>query len=227
MHAFEPKKLAIASGLTASLLGAFILGGVALGQVSANSHGTPAATATPGQTGIPQTQEPAEKSDDNEKSDTPIDPAQAKIAQTAAEATALGAYPGGSVVKSYLDNEHGTLVWDITVKDAQGATHDVLVDATTGQIVTAKAESAGDDNEAPIDPASAKVTQAQAESTALGAYPGGSVIKAQLDSEHGTLVWDVEVKDSKGATHDVKVDATTGQVITELRDAPGTPGSDD
>lgn len=217
MHAFEPKKLAIASGLTASLLGAFILGGVALGQVSANSHGaTPTAT-----------QEPAEKSDASEKSETPIDPAQAKITQAAAETTALGAYPGGSVVKSYLENEHGTLVWDITVKDAQGATHDVLVDATTGQIVTAKAESEGDDNEAPIDPAQAKITQAQAEQTALGAYPGGSVIKAKLDSENGTLVWDVEVKDSKGASHDVKVDATTGQVVAEPQDGSGGAGSDD
>lgn len=215
MHAFEPKKLAIASGITASLLGAFMLGGVALGTVSANSHGTPAATAT------------ADNEGKNERPETPINPAQAKIAKAQAESTALGAYPGGSVVRSYLDNEHGILVWDVAVKDAQGAAHEVLVDATSGQVVASRADEAGKEaNEAPIDPAQAKVGQAQAESTALGAYPGGSVVKSQLDSENGTLVWDIEVKDSTGATHDVKVNATNGQVVVEPQDGP-EGGSED
>jgi len=64
-----------------------------------------------------------------------------------------------------------------------------------------------------INPTQAKITMDQAKQTALGKFPGGTVTTATLDNEHGVLVWDVELTDAKGVAQDVKVDATSGQIV--------------
>ncbi len=76
--------------------------------------------------------------------------------------------------------------------------------------------------DAPIDPSTAKITLDQAKAAALATFPGGTVGKAELGDENGVLSWDVNVTDASGATHDVKVDATTGQVGSVDADTPDT-----
>ena len=56
----------------------------------------------------------------------------------------------------------------------------------------------------------AAITAADAESAALAATPGASVVKTELDDENGTVVYSVEL--SNGA--DVKVDAANGTILT-------------
>ena len=56
----------------------------------------------------------------------------------------------------------------------------------------------------------AAISAADAESAALAANPGASVVKTDLGDENGTIVYDVEL--SNGA--DVKVDAANGTIIT-------------
>jgi hypothetical protein len=71
----------------------------------------------------------------------------------------------------------------------------------------------------------AKITEAQANATALGQFPGGTVKKTELDSENGTVVYSVHVTDSAGKTQEAKVDATTGKLLpAEAADGPETPG---
>jgi uncharacterized membrane protein YkoI len=55
----------------------------------------------------------------------------------------------------------------------------------------------------------AVITSSQAESAALGANPGASVVKTELDNENGVVVYSVEL--SNGA--DVKVDAGNGSIL--------------
>ncbi len=63
----------------------------------------------------------------------------------------------------------------------------------------------------------AKVTQQRAAQKALAASPG-AVVEAQLGEENGTVVWEFEVKAPDGSGHEVKVNATTGAVISAAAD---------
>lgn len=163
MDAFNPKKLALASGLTATLLGAFLLGGAAIRGVSAAPLATAdmstlAAQATaseqPEAKGTPEASEQPEAKEAPEAAEQPVDPAQAKITLDQAKQAALAKFPGGTVVSATLENEHGTLVWDVELTDANGASQEVAVDATSGQIVSAHAgETEGtNDTEGPEQP---------------------------------------------------------------------------
>lgn len=62
--------------------------------------------------------------------------------------------------------------------------------------------------------AQAKVSQAEAQATALARVPNGTVKDSELEKEHGKLQWsfDIATPGSKDIT-EVNVDATTGQVL--------------
>ncbi|MGW3814169.1 PepSY domain-containing protein [Streptomyces sp. NPDC005046] len=45
------------------------------------------------------------------------------------------------------------------------------------------------------------------------AHTPGTAVGAELDDEHGAVIWEVEIIDPAGAWHDVRVDPTTGKVL--------------
>jgi uncharacterized membrane protein YkoI len=63
--------------------------------------------------------------------------------------------------------------------------------------------------------AQAKVSQADAEKTALAKVPGGTIKEGELEKEHGKLIWsfDITTPDTKDIT-EVNVDAITGDVVS-------------
>ena len=69
--------------------------------------------------------------------------------------------------------------------------------------------------------ARAKITRAQAEATALKKAPGGKVKEAELEEEHGQLVWsfDIARPGTRNIT-EVLVDAITGKVIATEIETP-------
>ncbi len=69
--------------------------------------------------------------------------------------------------------------------------------------------------------AEAKVTQADAQATALAQAPGGTVKESELEKEHGKLIWsfDIATLDSKDIT-EVNVDAITGKVVSTEKERP-------
>jgi uncharacterized membrane protein YkoI len=66
----------------------------------------------------------------------------------------------------------------------------------------------------------AKVTKEQATTTALAKVPGGTVKEAELEREHGKLVWsfDIATPGSKDIT-EVQVDAKTGEVVSQVKES--------
>lgn len=52
----------------------------------------------------------------------------------------------------------------------------------------------------------------QAIDIALQRVPG-EVVKAELEFDDGTLLYEVEIRTSQGVKYEVKVDAVTGQVM--------------
>jgi uncharacterized membrane protein YkoI len=77
---------------------------------------------------------------------------------------------------------------------------------------------AGEDESSPTA-AEAKISQEQAEKIALAQVPGGTVKEAELEREHGKLVWsfDIATADSRHMM-DVEIDAETGAVLEVEKD---------
>jgi uncharacterized membrane protein YkoI len=67
----------------------------------------------------------------------------------------------------------------------------------------------------------AKITLAQARSTALAARPGGQITDQELEKERGGtgLRYSFDIK-SNGKTFEVGVDARTGKVLENNREGP-------
>ena len=61
----------------------------------------------------------------------------------------------------------------------------------------------------------AKISEADARSTALTRAPNGTIKEAELEKEHGKLIWsfDIAVPDSKEIT-EVNVDAINGSIVS-------------
>lgn len=69
--------------------------------------------------------------------------------------------------------------------------------------------------------AQAKVTETDARATALAKVPGGTVQSAELENEHGKLVWSFDIKDSRSPNViEVQVDAKTGRVVSKKAESP-------
>ena len=69
--------------------------------------------------------------------------------------------------------------------------------------------------------AAARVTKAQAQRTALKKAQGGTVKSAEIEREHGHLVWsfDISMPHSKNIT-EILVDAITGKIVTTQIESP-------
>ena len=69
--------------------------------------------------------------------------------------------------------------------------------------------------------AKTKITQAQAQQTALARAPGGSVKTSELEEEKGKLVWslDIATPGTKDIT-EVLVDAINGEVVSVEKETP-------
>ena len=69
--------------------------------------------------------------------------------------------------------------------------------------------------------AQAKITQADAEKTALAKVPGGKIESSELENEHGKLIWsfDISVPNSVNIA-EVQVDAKNGKIISNTTETP-------
>lgn len=69
--------------------------------------------------------------------------------------------------------------------------------------------------------AQAKVTESDARATVLAKVPGGTVQSAELENEHGKLVWSFDISDPKSPNViEVQVDAKTGRVVSKKSESP-------
>lgn len=69
--------------------------------------------------------------------------------------------------------------------------------------------------------AQAKVTQADAEKTALAKVPDGKIENSELEKEHGKLIWsfDISMPNSTNIT-EIQVDAKTGNIVSNKTETP-------
>jgi uncharacterized membrane protein YkoI len=85
---------------------------------------------------------------------------------------------------------------------------------TAGLLAGCASEKSEQAKQAELE-AQAKITRADAQQTALQQVPNGAVKEAEIEKEHGKLIWsfDIAVPDSRDIK-EVAVDALTGQVVS-------------
>jgi uncharacterized membrane protein YkoI len=86
---------------------------------------------------------------------------------------------------------------------------------TAGASFTTAASKARQDREAQAQEKlarEAKITEEQAQAAALRRAPG-NVESAELEREHGRLVYSFDIRNSKGTITEVQVSAVTGKVV--------------
>ncbi len=77
---------------------------------------------------------------------------------------------------------------------------------------------------APADPQlskEAKINRKQAEHIALSKVPNGRVASAELEREHGKLIWSFDI--AQNGTRDIKeiqVDAKSGKIVSAQTETP-------
>lgn len=98
----------------------------------------PAGTSTP----TPGTATSAPDTDD----DADVTRKPAVLAEQAQQ-TALARVSGGWVTSSDLETEGGTTSWEIEIADGTGAGREIVVDATTGKILSEAADTHDDQND--------------------------------------------------------------------------------
>jgi peptidase YpeB-like protein len=131
------KRILYGSGAMGVLTAGYLLGSVSLSGAFAQTAPTPAPSAQ-AQT-APATKEQAEP---NDQAETAALASQAKITADQANTAALAQFAGGTVKKTELDSENGTVVYSVSLTDSAGKRQDVKVDATSGKVLQAQAEGA-------------------------------------------------------------------------------------
>ncbi len=67
----------------------------------------------------------------------------------------------------------------------------------------------------------AKVTQEEATKTALAKVPNGKIQAAELEKEHGKLIWSFDISMPKSTNiTEVQVDAKTGKIVSTQVETP-------
>lgn len=86
----------------------------------------------------------------------------------------------------------------------------------TGLFAVASVNVFGQEKEEKTDPklaAQAKITMAQARETAQK-RASGKIEGAELEREHGKLIYSFDIRNAKGTITEVQVDAKTGEVVS-------------
>jgi len=132
------KRILYSSGAMGVLTAGYLLGSVSLGGALAQTAPT---TPTPAQAqNAPAAKESQGQSEGNDAAESAALASQAKITADQANAAALAQFAGGTVKKTELEDENGTIVYGVKLTDSAGKQHDVKVDATTGKVLQAEAD---------------------------------------------------------------------------------------
>jgi uncharacterized membrane protein YkoI len=117
----------------------------------------------------------------------------------------------GKIVKLEGKTEQGVHIYEFDVRGDDGEQYDIECDAAAGKIVEIETEVASAKD--PRFAAKAKVSQAEAEKTALAAYPG-TITEVEFEIEpNGDASYEFDILMADGKEMKVEVDAATGQIV--------------
>ncbi|WIB41487.1 PepSY domain-containing protein [Curtobacterium sp. MCLR17_058] len=136
----------------------------------------------------------------------------------AAVATARGEVGSGAVIS--VEQEQGASAYEVLVVTKDGTEHEVHTNADGSTVAgTPQTEAADADDKAEHERfvAAADLSVKQAVD-AFQDLHAGTVTELGLDDHVGTVVWEGDVLDSSGTKHSVRIDAGSGDVVTDRVD---------
>lgn len=136
----------------------------------------------------------------------------------AAVATARGEVGAGTVIS--VEQEQGASAYEVLVVTKDGTEHEVHTNADGTEVAgTPQTEAADADDKAEHERfvAAADLSVKQAVD-AFQDLHAGTVTELGLDDHVGTVVWEGDVLDSSGTKHSVRIDAGSGDVVTDRVD---------
>ncbi|MCS6570512.1 PepSY domain-containing protein [Curtobacterium flaccumfaciens pv. flaccumfaciens] len=136
----------------------------------------------------------------------------------AAVATARGEVGLGTVIS--VEQEQGASAYEVLVVTKDGTEHEVHTNADGSAVAgTPQTEAADADDKAEHERfvAAADLSVKQAVD-AFQDLHAGTVTELGLDDHVGTVVWEGDVLDSSGTKHSVRIDAGSGDVVTDRVD---------
>jgi uncharacterized membrane protein YkoI len=138
----------------------------------------------------------------------------------AAVATARGEVGSGTVISVEQEQGASASAYEVLVVTKDGTEHEVHTNADGTSVAgTPQTEAADADDEAEherfVAAADRSVKQAV---DAFQDLHAGTVIELGLDDHVGTVVWEGDVLDSSGTKHSVRIDAGSGDVVTDRVD---------
>ena len=144
--------------------------------------------------------------------------AQAKITEADAVAAAQAANPGYTFTVKELENKNGTIFYSLKGTDANGTNIKCHVNAMDGSVNTKADDQENDAEDAAKQAelaAQAKITEADAVAAAQAAAPGWNFSKSELDSENGTILYELKGTDANGQKQKIHVNAMDGSIVQE------------
>jgi uncharacterized membrane protein YkoI len=136
----------------------------------------------------------------------------------AAVATARGEVGSGTVISA--EQEQGASAYEVLVVTKDGTEHEVHTNADGTEVAgTPQTEAADADDRAEHERFVAAADLGVEEAVdAFQDLHAGTVTELGLDDHVGTVVWEGDVVDSSGTKHSVRIDAGSGDVVTDRVD---------
>lgn len=135
----------------------------------------------------------------------PLSATNGLITKAQAEAEALKAVAGGTVLQTVLESNLDKKTWSVDISEP-AAEHEVWVEAHTGAILKIVTQPAG-------ALACTYISKKTAEKDALKAVGGGTVISARLETNDHPVIWSVDVQANNGKEYEVQVNACNGKIV--------------
>lgn len=188
------------------LVGALALAGCSSDDDDRDDVAAPAASA-------PAASAPSVASDGSSSAATAGNDALPTAAATARKAV-------GSGTVTAIEQEAGGTSWEVLVVTADGREQEVHVDADGRRTTAGPTKETSDTDdvaEAKRFVGAADLSVAQAAS-ALTKAVSGTVTELGLDDHAGAVVWEGDVLDASGTKHSIRIDAGSGEVVTNTVD---------
>ncbi len=114
---------------------------------------------------------------------------------------------GGDLVQIGIDHDDRIWEWELELV-ADGTQHELDIDATSGEVTEHEQDS--DDDQDPVVDVTSPMAYAEAIEIALGEEPG-RVSGWDLDSEDGTIRYQIDIDRAEGGDVEVEVDVESGE----------------
>ena len=113
----------------------------------------------------------------------------------------------GEIIEIELEMDNAKAVWEVDIVNAANQVVTVEIDGQTGEILST---STDDDDEAIALVNAVDLSQAI---NIVKAVEQGAIVEAELETEDGLLIWEVESIGASDQETKFRVDAQTGEVL--------------